>query len=130
MSTLIVLHEGLSNTAWIFFLLIGVWGTYRAIRGFGTDGSYMGAVAAGQLIFFAQAILGGILWLGVGSAPLDRPDVHLLYGVFALVFLPFIYIVVLKGEDTNRAQWIWAFCTLFMFGIALRSIVSATGYGG
>ena len=129
MSTLIILHQGLSNTVWIFFLLIGIWGTFRAIRGYGTDGSYLGAVAVGQIIFFTQGLIGGILWFGMGSATLDRPEIHLLYGVFALVFLPFIYLVVLRGDDTNRSQWIWAFCTLFMFGIALRSIVSATGYG-
>ena len=54
--------------------------------------------------------------------PAQYLGIHLLYGIFALVFLPFVYVSVLRGDDTNRAQWVLAFTTLFMFGIALRSI--------
>ncbi len=130
MSTLITLHQGLANSAWIFFLIIGLWGLFRAFRGLGTDGSYLGAIAIGELLIIIQSIIGAILWMGLGSGLLVRPGIHVLYGAFAIVFLPFIYLVVLRGEDSNRSQWIWAFCTLFMFGIALRAIVTATGYGG
>ncbi len=42
-----------------------------------------------------------------------------------MVFLPFIYLSVLRGDDTNRAQWVLAFTTLFLFGIALRAIGTA-----
>jgi hypothetical protein len=125
MTTLIAIHSALSNTAWLFFLALGLWGLFRAIRGQAVDGSYLGAVFIGQAIFVIQGILGGILWLGGGNLALARSGVHLLYGVFALVFLPFIYLSVLRGDDTNRAQWVLAFTTLFMFGIALRSIGTA-----
>lgn len=122
MNTLSILHDGLSNASWIFFLIIGLWGTFRAIRGEGVDGSYWGAAAVGQLIFVAQAIIGGTLWIGGLSTVIPRPGIHLLYGIFALVFLPFIYLAVLRGDDSNRGQWVMAFSTLFMFGIALRAI--------
>ena len=124
MATLISIHSALSNTAWLFFLALGLWGLFRAIRGQAVDGSYLGATFIGQLIFVIQAVLGGILWFGGGNAALARSGVHLLYGTFALVFLPFIYLSVLRGDDTNRAQWVLAFTTLFMFGIALRSITT------
>lgn len=130
MTTLITLHSGLSNTTWIFFLIIGLWGTFRAIRGQGVDGAYWGAVAVGQLIFVAQAVIGGFLWFGGLSTVIAQPGNHLLYGIFALVFLPFIYLVVLRGDDTNRAQWIIAFSTLFMFGIAMRAISTAEAFIG
>lgn len=125
MDTVVAIHDGLANTAWLFFLIIGLWGIYRAVRGYATDGSYLGAVAVGQLIFVVQAVVGGILWFTVGSGSIPRPGIHLLYGIFALVFLPFVYLVLIKGDDSNRAQWIWAFSTLFMFGIALRSMSTA-----
>lgn len=124
--TFTLLHDGLSNAAWIFFLIIGLWGTFRAIRGEGIDGSYLGAVAVGQFIFVAQAILGALLWFNGLSTVLPSPSIHLLYGVFALVFIPFIYLAVLRGDDSNRGQWVMAFSTLFMFGIALRAIQTAT----
>lgn len=119
------IHGALSNTAWLFFLIIGLWGLWRAIRGQSVNGNYLGAAFIGQLIFVAQAILGTLLWIGGQSANIQRPGIHLLYGVFALVFLPFIYLSVLRGDDTNRAQWVLAFTTLFLFGIALRGISTA-----
>ncbi|MBX7253840.1 MAG: hypothetical protein K1X50_17795 [Candidatus Promineofilum sp.] len=125
MSTLVNIHHALSNTAWLFFLILGLWGLFRAIRGQSVNANYLGAAFIGQLIFVAQAVMGGILWLGGGSAQIARPEIHLLYGVFALIFLPFIYVSVLRGDDTNRAQWVLAFTTLFLFGIALRSITTS-----
>ncbi len=125
MTTLIAIHSALSNTAWLFFLIIGLWGLFRAIRGQAVNGSYLGAAFIGQLIFVTQAVLGALMWIAGGSAAMQRPGIHLLYGIFALVFLPFIYLSVLRGDDTNRAQWVLAFTTLFLFGIALRSISTA-----
>lgn len=119
------IHGALSNTAWLFFLIIGVWGLLRAIRGQSVNGNYLGAAFIGQMIFVAQTVLGTLLWIGGQSANIQRPGIHLLYGVFALVFLPFIYLSVLRGDDTNRAQWVLAFTTLFLFGIALRGISTA-----
>jgi hypothetical protein len=122
MTTLVTIHQALSNTAWLFFLILGLWGLFRAIRGQAVNSNYLGAAFIGQMIFIVQGVLGGLMWLGGGSGDISRPEIHLLYGVFALVFLPFVYVSVLRGDDTNRAQWVLAFTTLFMFGIALRSI--------
>jgi hypothetical protein len=125
MAIIISIHGALSNTAWLFFLIIGLWGLFRAIRGQAVNGNYLGAAFIGQMIFVVQAILGTLLWIGGNSANIQRPSIHLLYGAFALVFLPFIYMSVLRGDDTNRAQWVLAFTTLFLFGIALRGISTA-----
>ena len=95
---------------------------FRAIRGQSVNGNYLGAAFIGQMIFVVQAVLGTILALGGGLGDIGRPEIHVLYGVFALVFLPFVYVSLLRGDDTNRAQWVLSFTTLFLFGIALRSI--------
>lgn len=125
MTTIQMIHGALSNTAWLFFLIIGLWGLVRGVRGQAVNSSYLGAAFIGQMIFVVQAILGTLLWVGGMSAGIQRPGIHLLYGVFALVFLPFIYLSVLRGDDTNRAQWVLAFTTLFLFGIALRAVSTA-----
>jgi hypothetical protein len=122
MGTLIIIHNGLANASWMFFLVIGLWGLFRAIRGEAIDGSYVGALVIGQGIYFAQALVGVLLLLGVGTGTMLRPSIHILYGVFALLFIPFIYIAVLKGDDSNRGQWVMAFCCFFMVGISLRTI--------
>jgi uncharacterized membrane protein len=119
-----VLHEGLSNMAWMFFLAIGLWGLVRAIRGQAVDGSYLGAVAIGQGLFLLQVVIGVILWVNGRLSALARPEVHVLYGAFVIVFLPFIYFTALRGDDSNRGQWVLAFSNLFLFGIALRLITT------
>jgi hypothetical protein len=121
MQTVHTLHSTLSNTTWLFFLALGVWGLFRAIRGQGIDGSYLGAAVIGQLLFVVQGVLGAWLWFG-GRRALSDPEIHILYGAFGLVFLPFVYLVWLRGDDSNRGMWIMGFATAFLFGIALRSI--------
>lgn len=116
------IHGAISNTIWLFFLFLGVWGLFRAIRGQGINGSFLGATVIGQVLFVIQGVLGVILWLSGLSGSVPRFEVHVLYGAFALVFLPFIYLAVLRGDDSNRGQWIMAFSILFLFGIALRGI--------
>ena len=125
MGTVVMIHGNLANTVWLFFLILGVWGLFRAVRGQGVDGAYLGAAAIGQLLFVVQAVLGVILWINGLAAAIARPEIHILYGAFALVFLPFVYLAVLRGDDSNRGMWVLGFTMLFLFGIALRSIGTA-----
>ncbi|MBK7897217.1 MAG: hypothetical protein IPJ90_20490 [Anaerolineaceae bacterium] len=120
MGFVVILHEGLSNMSWMFFLALGLWGLVRAIRVLPVDGSYLGAVAIGQGLLWVQSVIGVILWINGRLAALSRPEVHILYGAFVMIFLPFIYFTALRGDDSNRGQWVLAFSTLFMFGVVLR----------
>lgn len=122
LSAVSTFHSLLSNTVWLYFLALGIWGIFRAIRRMGVDGSYLGALAIGQLIYLLQGLVGVILWVNGLLGTVSRPTMHVLYGAFAAVFLPFVYLVWLKGEDSNRAQWILSLTSLFLFGIALRAI--------
>lgn len=122
MGIVLLLHQRLAVMAWMFFLAVGLWGLVRAIRGQGVDGSYLGALYVGQAIFIVQAIIGVILWIDGRLPALARPEVHILYGAFLVVFLPFIWLTTLRGDDSNRGQWVLAFSTLFLFGVAVRMI--------
>ena len=125
MNAIIAVHTVLSNTIALFFLFIGLWGLFRAIRGHTVDGSYLGALVIGQIIYIVQGALGGLLWMTGHIGAVDRPEMHILYGAFAVVFLPFVYFVWLRGDDSNAAQWVLAFTTLFLWGIALRATGTA-----
>ena len=124
MEFIFALHQGFTNTAVLFFLVLGLWGLFRSIRGKAVDGSYMGALVVAQILLTVNIIVGGILWLNGRSAGMARFDVHVLYGAFVLVFLPFVYGVLLRGDDTNRAQWVWGFVNLFMFFLIPRFFVT------
>jgi len=122
MEFVLVLHQGLSRMTWMYFLVLGLWGGYRALRSQGIDGNYMGAAVVGQVLFVLQAIIGVVMWIDGRLPNLARAEVHILYGAFVVVFLPFIYLAVLKGDDSNRGMWVMTFSTLFLFGVALRLI--------
>ncbi|MFK7801844.1 MAG: hypothetical protein AB8G95_09450 [Anaerolineae bacterium] len=127
MEFITILHDGLQNALWLFFLLIGLWGTYKALQGEGVDGSWIGAFYIGIGIVLIQAVLTGILWFNGRLTTLQDPEIHFLYLAFAILFPPFIYQVVLKGDDSNRGMWVMSFTTLFMFGIAVRLINTSFG---
>ena len=57
MELIVILHDGLQNALWIFFLLIGLWGTYRALQGEGIDGSWMGAFYISIGMVLIQSVL-------------------------------------------------------------------------
>lgn len=118
METIVQLHGVLSNTTWLFFMLLGVWGLFRAFRKGTVNSSYLGAMVIGEGLFVLQAILGVILLIS-GERP--GRTVHLLYGVFAIVALPGLFAYI-KGDDSNQAQWYYAILTLFLFGVSLRAI--------
>jgi hypothetical protein len=122
MSVIFELHRVLANTLWMFYLLVAAWGIYRAIRGQAVDGSYFGAVAVVQIVMVIEVLLGATIFLTGARAA--RMFVHFMYATFAIVFLPGLF-AYLKGDDSNRAQWIYALGALFMFGVTLRLISTA-----
>ena len=109
---------GIAGATQTFFLVLGLWGGYRAIRSMGMDGSFLGAVVIGEGLLVLQLILDVVMWLG-GVVP-ERPGLHYLYAVFAVLLPPFIYASVLKGEVSNQAQWIFTFVCLFLWGLMAR----------
>jgi len=124
MDAITEIHRTLSNTLWMFYLLIALWGLLRAIRGQRVDGSYFGAIFVVQIVILIQALLGVLLYLN-GARP-GRELVHYLYAAFGVVFLPGLF-AYLRGDDSPQAQWIYALGALFMFGVVLRVIGTAPG---
>jgi hypothetical protein len=120
MEIIVQIHGAVAQTAWLFMLFLGVWGLYRAIRGYSVDGSYLGALVIGGILVVVQALLGIILWIASSGRP-ERFFLHVLYGAFAVVFLPFLFAYI-KGDDSNRGQWVYAFGTLFMFWMLFRLV--------
>ncbi len=116
MESIIILHSRFSNTVWLYLLILGIWSLWRAFRGEGLSGGFMGALVIGQILIYIQAILGGILWFGGYGSNLTSPAIHYLYAGFSLVFLPFVFLYWLRGDDSNRGQWVMSFAVLFQFG--------------
>lgn len=122
MNTIITVDSFLSNTTSMFFLIIGIWGVLRSIRGRAVDGNYFGALAIGEILFALLLLIDLLLFVG-GQVP-SRAGLHYLYALFAVLLLPFLYTTTLKGDESNRAQWIYTFAALFLWGVLDRAVTT------
>ena len=105
------------TTVWLFSLILGLWSLWRAIRGQGVNGNFLGALAIAEILISSP---GGSGRYAVPHRPRGqycptRP--YTSYTArFPLVFLPFVFLYWLRGDDSNRAQWVLTFAVLFQFG--------------
>jgi hypothetical protein len=123
MASLILLHARLLITILLFFGALSIWGFFGYLRGQGVSGSYLGALAIGELLMLAEFALGVLLFVN-GQQPY-RPSIHILYGVVAIITLPGTFAYV-RGRDSRWEQLIYVAACLFLCGIALRGL--ATGH--
>src|SRR5260221_9262924 len=105
------IHGALANACLIFSLIIAGYGfllyfTQRAI-----DANFWGTVAAGELLFLAQGVVGVLLYAS-GLRP-SRDLVHILYGIVLLITLPGTYSIT-RGRDSRREALIYAIIGLFL----------------
>ncbi|MBK9714617.1 MAG: hypothetical protein IPO81_25390 [Kouleothrix sp.] len=123
MATLVLLHSRLLVTIMLFFGALSLWGFFNYVRGDGLSGGYRGALAIGELLMLAQALIGIILYIG-GDRPY-RGGIHILYGIVAVITLPGTFSYT-RGRDGRPEQLIYVLVCLFMCGIALRAL--STGH--
>lgn len=112
------LHTGLARASVLFSLIIGVYGFWRYARNSGVSQDFWGVLAAGQLLYMAQAIIGVILVL-MGLRP--GRWVHFLYGILSIITLPGAF-AYMRGRDSRREVLIYALVGLFMAGVSLRAM--------
>lgn len=116
------LHSGLANTTTLFALALTVWGFFRFLRGEGVDGNYLGAVAVGEGLIIAEALLG--VFALAGGAALPNPALHILYGVCTVISFPGLFAFT-RGESSRREMLLWALISFFVFGLTLRARIVA-----
>jgi len=119
-----VLHDRLANTAAFYSLAMAGWAGLFAVRGRGVDGGYLGAAVIGEGLLVTQALLGVFLVLGGQAGALERPGLHVLYGVMAALVWPGLFTVT-RRRPGRREAVLFAAGALFLWGLVLRA--AATG---
>jgi hypothetical protein len=119
--SLVQIHIGLARAAVIFSLMIGVYGFWRYFRKEGVSQDYWGVLAAGELLYLAQAVV-GVVMLVMGLRP--SRWAHFLYGILSIITLPGAF-AFMRGRDGRREVLIYALIGLFMAGVSLRAIGTA-----
>jgi hypothetical protein len=91
------------------------------------DGSFLGALAAGELLYLAQVAIG----IGLLFTPAPRPArlaIHILYGAVLALMVPATYAIT-AGRDSRREVLAYALVGLFLAGISLRAMATSSLVG-
>lgn len=116
------LHSRLQATITLVMLALAVWGLINYLRGQPVTSNYTAGLAIGQLLLMAEALLGVILLFG-GFVP-SQAALHIIYGIVAVLCLPFIYLYV-RMRDERVAGLFYAGACLFLAGGAIRAFETA-----
>jgi heme A synthase len=113
------LHELFSRALVLYFLLVGLWGLFLAIRRQPFNSAFQGALVISLVLGVVQALL-GVLLLVTGNRA--RDDLHYLYGLSIIVALPLVQQLIAKR--TMSRPLAYGLASLFMMGLAIRAITT------
>ena len=115
-----LLHDRLSVTVMLFMAALGGWGLFLYLRGHPLTGSFAGALVIGEILVAVQ-VMAGVVLVGSGNRP--PTATHYLYGVTAILVLPFAW-SYFRERNQRQALLIYSLLALFIFGLAVRGAVT------
>ncbi len=102
-----------------YAVVLGIWGAYRYFRNQELGGGFR----ASYLIMAGLTVVQGLLGLaayGLGARPTEL--LHVVYGIFAVIFLPGAYLYAQGGTRRREAVIIagaaWVVSIAYLRGIA------------
>jgi hypothetical protein len=104
----------------MFMLVLGLWGVFAYVRGQVISSSYAGALVIGEILVTVQ-VVAGLALLSYGARP--PSPTHYLYGITGILVLPFAW-SYMKDRDQRQALLIYALIALFIFGLAVRGMMT------
>jgi heme A synthase len=117
--TLGSLHGFAARALLAYAVALGIWGTYRYFRNQPLDGGFR----ASYLIMAGLTALQGLIGLAtflLGARPAEL--LHVVYGIFAVIFLPGAYLYAHGGSPRREAVILagaaWVVSIAFFRGIA------------
>jgi heme A synthase len=120
------LHCRIALSTLFFVFALGTWGAVNFVRVRGVSSNYLGALVIGEILLLLQGILGLILVL-MGQWPAD--SLHFLYGVTIAISWPGVYAYT-HAETSRREMGIYSIVSFFMFGLAVRAMMTGAGPAG
>jgi hypothetical protein len=121
MDFVFLMHDRLSTTVLIYFLVVGLWGVLEFARGGSLGGNIAGALIIGQILVLVQGAFGLALYV---EGPRPQDPVHILYGITAVLVLPFVWSYV-RDKAPRQGLLIYSLVALFIFGLAIRGMTTA-----
>lgn len=103
----------------LYAVLLGLWGTYSYFRRDSVSGGFRSSFLIMAGLVAVQGAFGGIVFLAS-----QRPQelLHVVYGIFAVLFLPGAYVYAHAGSPRREALVLagaaWIVSVAFVRGIA------------
>lgn len=118
--SLVFLHGLGSRVLIVFAIVLGVWGAYHYFRTRELSGGFRSTYLILAVLVPIQGLL-GLAALATGGQPAEG-ILHMVYGVFATLFVPGAYLYA-RGSDKRREALIlagasWIVAIAFFRGIA------------
>ena len=118
--TLAFLHARFAFAMIAFAVVLGLWGSFQ----FATKRAVNGGFRSSYLLLIGltavQGAIGGLAML-TGGHP--KTLLHLVYGIFAVIALPGVYLYVARGDRAREAAFLVISCwiVLIAFGRGLAT---------
>ncbi|MGH7635108.1 MAG: hypothetical protein ACRENC_15340 [Gemmatimonadaceae bacterium] len=117
---LATLHRISATALLIFALVLAVWGTYLYFRRGAVNGGFRSSFLIMAGLTALQGLFGAVLLI-LGNRPGDWP-LHIVYGIFAVLFLPGVYFYAQGGTKRREAIFLagaaWVVAVAYFRGIA------------
>lgn len=114
MDVLVFLHAWLARALILFALVLGIWGTYGFLRRREVGGGFRASFLLMAGLTAIQGLLGAIP-LAAGNRP--RELLHVVYGIFAVIFLPGVFTYA-RGAKDREAAFLAAACWVVLVAYA------------
>jgi hypothetical protein len=116
---IVFIHAVLARALLLFAVLLGIWGTYLYFRKSAVTGGFRSSfLILGGLI--AVQGVAGLIVLAAGHRPTEL--LHMVYGVFAVLFIPGVYLYAHGGTPRREAVFLagaaWIVSVAFFRGFA------------
>jgi heme A synthase len=104
---LIEIHRRLAYALLIFAVILGIWGGFQFMRRRAVSGGFRSSYLLMVGLLAVQGLLGV---LSLTTTPPPRGILHVVYGIFAIVFLPGVYFYAARGSRAREAAFMAASC--------------------
>lgn len=113
------IHTRFALASILFAVLLGLWGAYQFLRYRQLSGGFRASFLMLAVLTAAQGLAGLGLFL-IGTRP--RELLHIVYGVFAIVFLPGVFTYASRGRPDREAALLaaaaWIVLVAYLRGVA------------
>jgi heme A synthase len=108
LSILVFLHQRFAIALILLAVLLGIWGGLGFLRNRAVSGGFRSTYVLMIGLLAVQGLLGVVL-LFLNDRPREG-ILHLVYGIFAAVFLPGMYFYAARGSRAREAAFLAASC--------------------